>query len=159
AALEASADLVVRVWDELEANSAGPGDVTYGLRLPAGLGGASAGVVTALARPGRFVRALERRGVRPAAHVELADHAGPGAGRAFAAALAGLRARPDVWLTTEKCATWLAPRAVGAPVLAVPLALRAPDPLVDAVVGALAGDDVDEGGEGGEGGEAVARGF
>ncbi len=139
AALAASADLAVRVWDELQAPGVGPHDATYSLALPAGLGGASVGVVTALARPGRFVGALRRRGVEPRLHVELADHAGPGAGRALVAALARQRERPDVWLTTEKCAVWLAPDATGVPLLAVPCALRPPGALVDAIVDALAG--------------------
>ncbi|HEU4412276.1 MAG TPA: tetraacyldisaccharide 4'-kinase [Polyangiaceae bacterium] len=138
AALEASADLVVRIWDELDAAAAGPDDATYGLALPGGLGGASAGVVTAIARPERFVRALRRRGVEPRLHVELADHAGPGAARALDAALARLPTRPDVLLTTEKCKVWLPARAAGVPLLAVPCALRPPRALVDRVAEALA---------------------
>jgi tetraacyldisaccharide 4'-kinase len=139
AAIEASADLVVRVWDELDAPAAGPNDAFYALELPAGLGGASAGVVTAIARPGRFLGALRRRGVEPRLHVELDDHAGPGAARALASALARLGARPDVLLTTEKCKAWLPASIAGVPLLAVPCALRPPPRLIDAIAGALAG--------------------
>lgn len=147
-ALEASADRVVRVWDELDADAAGPDDVTYALRLPEGLGGASVGVVTALARPRRFLGALGRRGVRPALHVELGDHAGPGAGRALEAMLAGLPRRPDVLLTTEKCAIWLAPSVAGVPRWSVPCVLRPPASLIDALVVALGEEDKGASGEG-----------
>jgi tetraacyldisaccharide 4'-kinase len=136
-ALEASADRIIRIWDEIGAPAAGPNDVTYALRLPEGLGGAAVGVITALARPGRFLSALDRRGVRPALHLELGDHAGPGAGRALEAMLARLPRRPDVLLTTEKCAIWLAPRVAGVPRLIVPCVLRPPASLIDALVVAL----------------------
>lgn len=138
-ALEASADLVVRVWDELDAAAAGPNDALYSLDLPAGLDGASVGVVTAIARPERFVRALRRRGVEPALHVELDDHAGPGAERALASALARAHATPDLLLTTEKCRAWLPASVAGVPLVALPCALRPPALLVDALEKALDG--------------------
>lgn len=65
----------------------------------ASLRGARVGLVTAIARPDRVVRALERAGVHPVEVLRFADHATPRSGtRARCAA-------PDLWLTTQKCAT------------------------------------------------------
>lgn len=139
-ALVASADLAVRVWDELDAPKAGPHDATYALAVPEGLGGASAGVVTAIARPDRFVRALRRRGVEPAVQIELDDHAGPGAARALEGQLERLPIRPDVLLTTEKCSVWLGTNVAGVPLLAVPCVLRPPPLLIEMLVDVLGPD-------------------
>jgi tetraacyldisaccharide 4'-kinase len=62
------------------------------------------GLVTALARPDRVVRSLERRGVVPLAIVSARDH-GPLGPRAALRAEAIIRAREvDIWLATGKCA-------------------------------------------------------
>jgi tetraacyldisaccharide 4'-kinase len=86
------------------------------------------GLVLAIARPDRVVRALARRGITPAAVVTAADHAR--LGPAFAARL---DARVDAWLTTARCATKLPASARGRPVLALDHRLDA-----RALVGALA---------------------
>jgi len=84
------------------------------------------GVVTAIARPDRFVRSLTALGLRPAAIRHFADHAWP-------PPTPSRRAPPvDVWLTTPKCATKLSPRYDGAPVVVVDQRLAIPPDLVRA---------------------------
>jgi len=83
------------------------------------LRGRRVALVTALARPDRVVRALERRGVAPLAVVSARDH-GPLGLRARLRANAITRAGTvDLWLATGKCAL----HAVGALSLEVPLAV------------------------------------
>lgn len=77
-------------------------------------------VVTLVARPARFVRALSA--LRVTRVVELEDHGGGDVGARVASALAG--ARFDVVLCTEKCAVSLPGRILGRPVLPVPMVTR-----------------------------------
>lgn len=70
------------------------------------------GLFTAIARPARLVRALERRGIRPDAIVSVADH-GPLEARARRLLVPG-----STWLATEKCALHLA----GLPIAIIALA-------------------------------------
>lgn len=97
AALLGAADHVVRV----------PADPVIAGTLPERFG-----LFTAIARPARLVRALERRGIRPDAIVSVADH-GPLDASARRRLVPG-----STWLATEKCALHLA----GLPIAIVSLA-------------------------------------
>jgi tetraacyldisaccharide 4'-kinase len=87
-----------------------------------------AGLVLAIARPERIVAALAQDDIEPAVVLALADHAELAPAdleRAMAAWRSAARRcvpqppRPDVWLTTTKCATKLPPSLWGAPVYAL----------------------------------------
>jgi len=81
----------------------------------ASIAGARVGLLCAIARPDRLVRALAREGIRPATVLALGDHArfGP------AALERARRAEVEVWLTTTRCATKLPARIGRAVVLAL----------------------------------------
>ncbi len=83
--------------------------------------GRRAGVFTAIARPTRFVRALEQRGIVPRVVVRARDHLARGSERQ-AARMAG-RWGVDYWLTTEKCSFSLEKSWLGAPRYTVALRL------------------------------------
>ena len=98
----------------IESDLAGAVDDRGARRAFADLAGLRVGLVLAIGRPDRVVRALARRGVTPTAVVALADHA-----RLGPRALDRIARDADVWLTTSRCATKL-PRSVhGRPVLAL----------------------------------------
>jgi tetraacyldisaccharide 4'-kinase len=82
------------------------------------------GLVTALARPERVVRGLERKGVFPRIIVRAWDHGPflPGARRAVARALdAGA---VDLWLATPKCALHAGRGLAGLPIAVLDHSLR-----------------------------------
>lgn len=94
-----------------------------GLRLPVkSLRGLALGLLLAIARPERVLRALQQTGIEPR-RVELhTDHGEFPAPR---------RGPPvDAWLTTQKCATKLGRQYGGAPVWALDHAVELPTPLV-----------------------------
>jgi tetraacyldisaccharide 4'-kinase len=133
--LRAAADLVVSVSDDGES---GPerGDTlaaTFsieGARRASGetvslasLSDRPVGVVLTVARPERVLRALGRAGILPVETRLFRDHATPRA----------LRPRgggPEVWLTTEKCATKLGTTYDGAAVLVLQGRLSPPEAIV-----------------------------
>jgi tetraacyldisaccharide 4'-kinase len=87
-----------------------------------------AGLVLGIARPERIVAALARDDIEPGVILSLGDHADLAPAdleRAMAAWRAAARRglsegpRPDVWLTTAKCATKLPQDLWGAPVYAL----------------------------------------
>jgi tetraacyldisaccharide-1-P 4'-kinase len=93
------------------------------------LRGTRFGLLLAIARPDRVARALARRGLHPAARIELADHALASAARLERAAAREQRVK--VWLTTAKCALKFPSVVAGSPVLALDHRLDLPKPLVD----------------------------
>lgn len=88
-------------------------------------------LLTAMARPDRLLRSLERRGVRPMAHLALPDHGALSerASRAVAA-LSGC----EGVLMTEKCALRAPDTLAGRPVARLGLTLSLPDALLDALL-------------------------
>lgn len=83
-----------------------------------------AGLLVAVARPDRILRALALCGVEPTAVIALADHAAPTRAELAAAIVVARQGGactepPDAWLTTARCATKLPPNMDGAPVLAL----------------------------------------
>jgi len=144
AGLLGAADAVVAVRDVLHGRAGEPGaalaniasvvpvftarsDVNVvlpdGRKVPASeLRDARVGVVLAVARADRILRALEMRGIRPAATRLFADHA-------FPRERAGRR-RVDLWLTTPKCRTKLEATYEGATVAEIRQSLALPDALV-----------------------------
>jgi tetraacyldisaccharide 4'-kinase len=99
--------------------------------------GVPVAVVTAVARPERFVGALRRAGVEVATRVELPDHGGPGAAEEAAARLRGQRF--EAVLCTEKCALWLGPTLLGRPVVALRCMLELPPGLARAMAAGSGG--------------------
>jgi len=93
------------------------------------LRGTSFGLLLAIARPERVTRALARRGLYPAARIELADHAVPSTAELERAAAKEQRVK--VWLTTAKCAIKLPSAVVGSPVLVLDHRVDMPKTLVD----------------------------
>jgi len=92
------------------------------------LRGAALGLVLAIARPDRVVRALANRGLCPIATVVFPDHHRPSP--AELDALTRTTHRIDAWLTTGKCATKL-PSSVGrVPVLVLDHVVRLTDRLI-----------------------------
>lgn len=84
--------------------------------------GLCVGLVLAVARPERIARALALVGIEPEVTLALGDHAALAPAdldRALVAAAPRRAARPDVWLTTPKCATKLPEALWGAPVFAL----------------------------------------
>lgn len=82
------------------------------------------GLLVAVARPDRILRALALCGVEPTAVIALADHAAPTRAELAAAIAVARRGAacpepPDAWLTTARCATKLPANLDGAPVLAL----------------------------------------
>src|SRR5262249_5851885 len=101
-----------------------------GLETPlSDLRGTSFGLLLAIARPDRIARALARRGLFPAARIELADHVVASAAELDRAAAKGQRVK--VWLTTAKCAVKLPSAVAGSPVLVLDHRLDLPKKLVD----------------------------
>lgn len=84
------------------------------------------GLVTAMARSDRVVRALARQGVCPCAVVCASDHGPLGQRAVQACSIAASARRVDVWLATRKCALHAAAKPLGAPlaVLEYKLALH-----------------------------------
>lgn len=142
AALLAASDRTVTVGDGAQADarvvSRGAWASEPGARVDPSVGGAAlhtwdalararVGLLCALARPERVVRALARHGVVPREVVRARDH-GPFDARELVRARAA-RARVDLWLATPKCALHLGGRlgaALGAPPeapLGAPLAI------------------------------------
>ena len=139
-ALLRDARWVLAVHDALRDSSvsiAGARSCAFDLVVPPALARARVAVVTAVARPARFLAALSRRGVRVVGHVALADHGGPWAHASAARGLAELSAF-DAIVTTEKCATWLPASIDGRPVVALALSLDIPATLVNDVIAAAA---------------------
>lgn len=148
ASLLAAADVVVRVRAEgapsllppLDAASCPMFDVTSALAgsvdphgRPHGLSsltGTRLGVVLAIARPDRVIRSLAVHGIVPVETHLFRDHAVPRR-RLFRA---GRSARPDIWLTTPKCAAKMGRTYEGAPLLVLQERLTLPEPLLDAVL-------------------------
>lgn len=87
--------------------------------------GVQAAVVTAIARPQRFLHALKKAGVFVERHVALPDHGGSGAAKEAAWQLRESKA--EVILCTEKCALWLPPTLNGIPVESILLQIKLPD--------------------------------
>lgn len=83
----------------------------------------SLGVVLCIARPGRVLRSLHARGIRPVECRLFPDHAVPIERAPRGEARRG-RSRIDAWLTTPKCATKLGAFFEGAPVWSLDLELR-----------------------------------
>jgi tetraacyldisaccharide 4'-kinase len=98
----------------------------------ADLRGVSFGLILAIARPERILQALVRRGLQPAARIELADHACPTANALERAA--SRKQRVKAWLTTAKCAVKLPAVVANAPVLALAHELELPKGWVDWVL-------------------------
>ncbi|MFO0664426.1 MAG: tetraacyldisaccharide 4'-kinase [Polyangiaceae bacterium] len=71
------------------------------------------GVLTAIARPGRFLRALATRGIEPVVTLRAPDHRGNAV--SAEARLLAERHGLDAWLTTSKCALSLGETWLGAP--------------------------------------------
>jgi tetraacyldisaccharide 4'-kinase len=87
------------------------------------------GLLLTIARPGRVVDALARRGIFPLRLICFGDHDCP----SLAALEHAVRRRAppvEVWLTTAKCALKLPSSIHGAPVLALRHALELPPELV-----------------------------
>ncbi|MCS6901041.1 MAG: tetraacyldisaccharide 4'-kinase [Myxococcales bacterium] len=97
-----------------------------------GLQGVPVAMVTAVGRPERFQRGLERAGVVVTTRVELPDHRGRGVAAEVEARLQGRRF--DVVVCTEKCALWLPERLRGKPVVVVRGALDLPPGFVEAAL-------------------------
>ena len=93
------------------------------------LRGSTFGLLLAIARPDRVARALARRGLYPAARIELPDHAVASAARLERAAAKEQRVK--VWLTTAKCAIKLPSDVAGSPVLVLDHRVDLPKALVD----------------------------
>ena len=104
----------------------------FELKLPSFPAASRLLLVTAIARPHRLLRALARRGVRPADVVELPDHGS-------ARAIARLRERLerhcsyDAILATEKCALHLGASVGPLDVLTIGLELALPETLLSAL--------------------------
>lgn len=92
------------------------------------LRGTALGLVLAIARPGRVVEALARRGVHPVTTVAFPDHHRPSSAE-LAAVVGRTTHRIEAWLTTGKCATKLPPSLAGAPVLILEQVVRLSDRL------------------------------
>jgi tetraacyldisaccharide-1-P 4'-kinase len=92
-----------------------------------------------MARPDRVIRSLARRGLQPAATIELGDHDRPAIIQLERAA--ARKQRVKLWLTTPKCALKLPPKVAGAPVFVLDHRIELPKTLVDWVLskGARAG--------------------
>jgi len=73
------------------------------------------GLITAIAHPERVLGALERRGIRIADWVRLADHATAAEAKRKLAS----RSPVSVWLTPARCAVCLPSEVHGAPILAL----------------------------------------
>ncbi|MCU0657462.1 MAG: tetraacyldisaccharide 4'-kinase [Polyangiaceae bacterium] len=129
------ASQVVRVGaGPAAALEAGVWRARWWLDLPPGLGRRVA-VVTAIARPGRFVGGLERAGFEVVSRIELPDHGGTGVEGLVERGLRGCRA--EQVLCTEKCREWLPDTVAGRQVVAVPLGLELPPGLVEEVLRGL----------------------
>jgi len=88
------------------------------------------GLVLAVARPERVLRALSRRGLHPSMILALADHDHPRWAE-LERSIKGARPRIEAWLTTAKCATKLPGVLAGAPVFVLAHELELPHGLVD----------------------------
>jgi tetraacyldisaccharide-1-P 4'-kinase len=135
-ALCASASKIVIVRDELFLDPTAPRDhVSKGLleprdietlraalAVPARLVGQAVCVVTACARPDRFVRSIERRGVIVDRHIALPDHGGAPARALLADELVRVPRNLPLVLT-EKCAFSLESAVRGRAVEVIPVEL------------------------------------
>jgi tetraacyldisaccharide 4'-kinase len=147
ASLLAAADVVVRVRAEgapslplLDAASCPVFDATSALagcldpngrlRALSSLTGTRLGVVLAIARPDRVIRSLFAHGIVPVETHLFRDHAVP----RRRPIRAGRSPRPDIWLTTPKCAAKMGPTYEGAPLVVLQQRLTLPEPLLDAVL-------------------------
>jgi tetraacyldisaccharide 4'-kinase len=89
-----------------------------GERAPlSSLTGSRVGLLVAIARPERVLRALLVEGIAPTVVLTLADHASFDEASLRSAKGAKGAKDVDAWLTTSRCATKLPPRLFGAPVL------------------------------------------
>ncbi|HEX9295427.1 MAG TPA: tetraacyldisaccharide 4'-kinase [Polyangiaceae bacterium] len=136
-ALLGVADIAIFVRDALAAPSS-PADIVAtvdrvvgcdGHPTPvAAFAGTKFGLLLAIARPERVMRALAQRGLHPSVTVTLADHDRPRC-RELDRSTKG--ARIEAWLTTAKCATKLPWKVGGAPVFVLAHELGLPRVLLD----------------------------
>lgn len=106
----------------LPSDIAGVMDAKGRRRSLATLAGLRVGVLLAIARPERVLRALALRGIEPAVVLALADHARLDAAsldRHARAARSSSAREPDVWLTTARCAVKLPALLAGREILAL----------------------------------------
>jgi tetraacyldisaccharide 4'-kinase len=97
--------------------------------------GRRVGVVLAVARPDRVLASLASLGIVPVQIRLFRDHAAP---RPRLLLPSGGASRPEVWLTTSKCATKLGAAYEGAPVLVLAHRLTLPQAFVDTVMASTA---------------------
>ena len=133
-ALLRAADTVVAVGDVLDGAEAvshlEQARCADGRAVPlADLRGARLGLLLTIARPGRVIAGLARRGLCPVATFVFPDHHRPTAAE-LGRATARTTHRIDAWLVTGKCATKLPSSLAGAPVLALEHAVQLSDRLV-----------------------------
>lgn len=106
----------------LPSDIAGVMDAKGRRRSLAALAGLRVGVLLAIARPERVLRALALRGIEPAVVLALADHARLDAAsldRHARAEKPSSAREPDVWLTTARCAVKLSALFAGRAILAL----------------------------------------